>query len=114
MFEVGKKYRIRSGFRDEPLCECIWVDGDKAVLRRLDTGWLPNGVYPTDKNNFSHYEEYHEPKVESIEYAAFCNKDGVFLAGRPGGTFLGAENIGAIRITSTDGKLTSVEIIKEP
>lgn len=63
MFEVGKKYRLKGQNRPHDVKECIWVEGDRAILRTHERAWLAGNAYETSKGNFSGYEEVKEPRT---------------------------------------------------
>lgn len=74
MFEVGKKYRLKRG--DGQIRECVWVEGDKAILTRA------------------------------------TENQGVLFWRTPQSKFYPL--LAKVKLTITDDKATSIEIIKEP
>jgi hypothetical protein len=105
-FEVGKKYHLK--YRPDDIKECIWVEGDRAILRDPNRSWLDGGAYPTDKNNFTGYVEYVEPKVYTQEMKVSINDDYIYT--HTGYTTKGV--IGKIRITYTEGSGITVDVLK--
>ena len=114
-FEAGKKYK-RKGyvgtftcldtykFRDNNLAGVLRYDGRRGPS---DHGDMPH-IYAWS----GEWEEYIEPKIEKfVKNIIRYENETPITCGE--GLCGGYDKLGKIEITLTDGKLTSVEIVKE-
>lgn len=104
-FEVGKRYTCK--WVKDPIT--VVAVGEEYLIGKVYSG--PERVFTTHPDN--RWTEYHEPKVEKFKRFVVRNDVDSEMIVDTNEPQWGYTTLGKIEIILTDGKLTSVEIMKE-